>query len=191
MGEQHLSAAHATATQLGFVHLNQTHLAHSRCRLQLVDFLGPHGPAQAFHALGHRAAADHDQLAPLLDQRGELFAPVPNRLFVQPPALVGHQARTHLDHYAARGFQHTGLIRHAIWIRHHIAHGIVRLVQIVSGRAIRRRADRPRNAGPHPPVADATGIPWTGIRRPTAPAAHSLRASGPKSRTPVPCTSTA
>ena len=110
VGEQNLGTAHATSAQLGFVHLHQTHLAHRRCSLQLVQLFGTLRPAQTLHAFGHSARADHDHFATSLHQLCQLLAPVANGLFVQATALVGDQARTHLHHDAAGIAQHMQMV---------------------------------------------------------------------------------
>jgi hypothetical protein len=63
--EQHLRTAQTMGAQLRLVDLRQAHLAHGGSCLQLVDFMRTHGPAQALHALGDRAARDHHHLAAL------------------------------------------------------------------------------------------------------------------------------
>ena len=97
MRQQHLRRGHAVLAQLGLVHLRQAHLADGGGGLQLVQFVRTAGPAQALHALGDGAAGHHDHLAALGGERGQLPAPFADGALVQPAALVGDQAGTHLD----------------------------------------------------------------------------------------------
>ena len=106
VGQQHLGAAHLVVAQLGFVHLHQAHLPNGGGRLQLVQLFGAGFPAQAFHALGHGPAGDHDQLArrPLVatHQRGQLAGPFPDGRLIQTAPLVGDEAGAHFDDNAPR-----------------------------------------------------------------------------------------
>ena len=100
MGQQHLRAADAVFAQLGFIHLHQAHLADGSGCLQFMDGLGACVPAQALHAFGNRAAADHDDFTPVLDQGSQLLRPLADGLGIQAAAFVGHQTRPDLDHNA-------------------------------------------------------------------------------------------
>ena len=100
MREQNLRTANAVFPQLRLIHLDQTHLPHRRRRLQLVDGFRATGPTQAFHALGNRAAADHDDLTPVLDQGCQLLTPLANGHGIQATPFIGDQARADLDHDA-------------------------------------------------------------------------------------------
>ena len=99
--QQHLGTAQTVFAQLGLVHLRQAHLPNGRCRLELMDFIGAVAPAQPLHSLGDGATGDHDDFAPTTHQLRQLAAPLPNRRLVEASAIVGHQARAHLDHNAA------------------------------------------------------------------------------------------
>ena len=106
MGQQHLGAAQAIFSKLGFIHLGQTHLPDGSCRLQLMNFMRPGGPAQAFHAFGNGAAGDHDDLPSGTHQQRHLTAPFANSGLVQPAPIVGHQAGTHFHDDALGITQH-------------------------------------------------------------------------------------
>ena len=106
MGQQHLGAAQAIFSKLGFIHLGQTHLTDGGGGLQLMNFMRPGGPTQAFHAFGNGAAGDHDDLPPGAHQQGELPAPFTNGGLVQPAPVVGHQAGAHFHDDAFGITQH-------------------------------------------------------------------------------------
>jgi len=106
--QQHLGAAHAVFTQLGFVHLRQAHLPNSSRRLQGGHFARAGGPAQALHAFGNRAAGHHDHFFALGAEQRHLAAPFANRPLVQTATFVGHQAGANFDDDAARIAQEGG-----------------------------------------------------------------------------------
>ncbi|MPN02206.1 hypothetical protein SDC9_149420 [bioreactor metagenome] len=112
MREQHLRVAHTLLAQLGLVHLRQPHLTDGGSGLQFVDFAGPRRPSQALHTLGDGAAGDHDDLAPhapvAMHQRRQLATPFADGFFIQPLALVGHEAGADLHHDATRIAQNIG-----------------------------------------------------------------------------------
>ena len=110
--QQHLSAANVVGTQLGFIHLHQTHLANRCCGLQFMDFFGPCRPAQTLHALCDSSAGDHDHFtadAIITMHKGcQLARPLFNSPFIEATPLIGHQTGADLDDDAARILQNTG-----------------------------------------------------------------------------------
>ncbi len=55
MGEQHLRRVHTVLLERRLVELHQPHLTHCRRRLQLVDLVRTHAPAETLHAFGDGA----------------------------------------------------------------------------------------------------------------------------------------
>ena len=101
MCEQHLGRLQLVLAQAAFIHLHQPHLANGGGSLQLVNLFGAGMPAQALHALGNRAAADHDDFTALLAQGGQLSAPLANGGGIQSAAFVSNQAGAHFHDDAA------------------------------------------------------------------------------------------
>ena len=100
MCQKHLGAAKAVFAQLGFIHLGQAHLPDSGGGLKLMNLVGTHDPAQAFHAFGNRPARHHDDFPAIAHQNCQLAAPFTDGLLIQAAAFVGHQAGAYLDHDA-------------------------------------------------------------------------------------------
>ena len=96
--------------QFGLVHLHQPHLPHGGGGLQLMQLFGTRLPTQAFHAFGHGATGDHDELTThaigALHQSSQLAGPLLNGGLIQPPTFIGHQAGAHLDHNTSRVLYH-------------------------------------------------------------------------------------
>ena len=102
VGQQHLCAANAMLSQLGFVQLRQAHLADGRSGLQFVQRLGTRCPSQALHAFGDGSARHHHDLTALRCQRRQLPAPIADCVRIETTPLVGHQAGADLDDDPAR-----------------------------------------------------------------------------------------
>ena len=77
-----------------------------RNREFLVQGVRPPLPAEALHARGDGSAGNQHHFAAHPSQLGDLPGPARERIVVEPPALVGDQARANLDDDAFRLFQY-------------------------------------------------------------------------------------
>ena len=114
--QQHLGGMQLVAAEDRFVGLHQAGLAHGGGSLQLVDGLGPPGPAQALHAFGDGAAGNQHHLLALSDQARDLLRPARKRGVIQSTSIVGDQGAAHFHHHAPGLDQHRLTFdRHRQW----------------------------------------------------------------------------
>ena len=106
VGEQQLRCEQIVRAEARFIGLDQPHLADGGGSLQLVQGVRPPLPAEALHARGDGSAGNQHHFAAHPSQLGDLPGPARERIVVEPPALVGDQARANLDDDAFRLFQY-------------------------------------------------------------------------------------